>query len=43
MIAKGIKNASALMGGTAGWKGAKYPMESSDNAGDSKTPPDKKP
>jgi rhodanese-related sulfurtransferase len=38
MIAKGIKNASALMGGTAAWKGAKYPMESAD-----KKPEDKKP
>ena len=27
MIDKGIKNASALLGGTAAWKGAKYPME----------------
>jgi len=38
MIQKGIKNASALMGGTAGWKGAKYPMETAD-----KKPDDKKP
>jgi len=30
MIQKGIRNASALMGGTAAWKGAKYPMESDD-------------
>ena len=27
MIDKGIKNAAALLGGTAAWKGAKYPME----------------
>jgi len=27
MIDKGIKNAAALLGGTAAWKNAKYPME----------------
>jgi rhodanese-related sulfurtransferase len=27
MMQKGIKNASALIGGTAAWKGKKYPME----------------
>jgi rhodanese-related sulfurtransferase len=38
MMQKGIKNASALIGGTAAWKGAKYPMES-----DEKPPEEKKP
>jgi rhodanese-related sulfurtransferase len=27
---KGFKNAYALLGGTAAWKEAKYPMESSE-------------
>jgi 3-mercaptopyruvate sulfurtransferase SseA len=43
MIAKGIKNASALMGGTAAWKGAKYPMETDEKPSDQNTPPVKKP
>ena len=43
MMQKGIKNASALLGGTAAWKGAKYPMESDEKDADSKTPPAKKP
>jgi rhodanese-related sulfurtransferase len=38
MIAKGIKNASALLGGTAAWKGAKYPMESDEDKPDQKKP-----
>jgi len=38
MIAKGIKNASALMGGTAAWKGAKYPVESDEKKLDQKKP-----
>jgi len=35
---KGIKNASALLGGTAAWKGAKYPMESEEKQADDKKP-----
>jgi rhodanese-related sulfurtransferase len=38
MQQKGITNAAALLGGTAAWKGAKYPMESSDDKRDSKPP-----
>ena len=43
MMQKGIKNASALLGGTAAWKGAKYPMESEEKPNDQKPPVDKKP
>jgi rhodanese-related sulfurtransferase len=31
MTQKGITNAAALTGGTAAWKGQKYPMESDDS------------
>ena len=31
------------MGGTAAWKGAKYPMESDDKPVDTNAPPVKKP
>jgi rhodanese-related sulfurtransferase len=27
MMQKGIDSSAALLGGTAAWKGAKYPME----------------
>jgi rhodanese-related sulfurtransferase len=30
MKQKGITNAAALVGGTAAWKGQKYPMEGPD-------------
>jgi rhodanese-related sulfurtransferase len=30
MTQKGITNAAALTGGTAAWKGQKYPMEGSE-------------
>jgi hypothetical protein len=43
MMQKGIKNASALLGGTAAWKGVKYPMESAEKTADPKPPVDKKP
>jgi len=38
MIDKGIKNAAALLGGTAVWKGAKYPMEGNAVKKDEKKP-----
>ena len=39
MMQKGIKNAAALTGGTAAWKGAKYPMESDDKKDNKDTKP----
>jgi rhodanese-related sulfurtransferase len=36
MMQKGIKNASALLGGTAAWKGAKYPMETAEKTEEKK-------
>jgi rhodanese-related sulfurtransferase len=31
MMEKGVKNVAALVGGTAAWKGQKYPMDSADD------------
>jgi rhodanese-related sulfurtransferase len=38
MQQKGITNAAALLGGTAAWKGAKYPMELSTDKKGTKPP-----
>jgi rhodanese-related sulfurtransferase len=38
MMEKGIKNASALVGGTAAWKGQKYPMEGDEETKEGKKP-----
>jgi len=38
MMDKGIKNVAALLGGTAAWKNAKYPMESSEDKPEEKKP-----